>query len=62
MEAIASHPIYSTVPSTNHLGLFGATEPNLKKAVAFLKLKKEDIASATGVPPGLCALRQPHPG
>jgi hypothetical protein len=50
MDAAASHAIYSTVPSTNYLGLFGAAEPDLKKAVDFLHLKKEEVASATGVP------------
>ena len=39
---------FDTVADTNHLGLLGK-EPDLRKTVDFLSLKKEDVAQLAGV-------------
>ncbi len=52
MEASLASGLFGTVPSSNHLGLFGAGagQPNLKKTVDFLEFKKNDVATATNIP------------
>jgi len=50
MEGMLSQDLFATVPSSNHLGLFGHGQPDLKKTAAFLEFKKDDVARATNVP------------
>jgi hypothetical protein len=50
MDASVAHDLFATVPPTNYLGLFDDAEPDLGKTVQFLGLKKQEVATATGVP------------
>jgi hypothetical protein len=42
--------LFATVPTSNHLKFFGKGGTDIKKAVDFLDLKKDDVASATNAP------------
>lgn len=50
MNATSATSLFGTVPRTNYLGLFDNSHLDLGKTVEFLNLKKQDVASATGVP------------
>ncbi len=42
--------LFGNVPQTDPIGFFKGTQPDYKKAVDFLKFRKEDVSVATNVP------------